>query len=170
MTKPSTTLADALATLDRITSEVESAARLKREVEALARIKNPATTYEQHGLAEGPRYASGPRIWVPYAHGAVRITLPSNGATVTIRHGSTTDEGWYHEARYYCVRDGLVECRVYTSSRDCDGRLDRDWVVRCPLADKDNGEPIEGGGGYFPYWGYEHDCRQRDHAAEAAGY
>ena len=56
---------------------------------------------------------------------------------------------------------------VDTTERDCDGVMDHYNESTCHVEDLDKGTLVDGN--KFPHW-KELSRRQRDHAAEAAGY
>ena len=105
------------------------------------------------------------RFWV-YLNGAVRIKLRA-GQTIHHSHGGATDEGYSWEAASYSFDGRQVTCEWSTDSRDCDGRMTRSGFTVCKFADLGAGYCEDGIS--FPAW-LHFDERQRDHAAEAAGY
>ena len=73
-----------------------------------------------------------------------------------------TEEGWHSCTRTWCHEGDRVTLEVDSESQDCDGRVDHWAGYECPLADLRGRDP-------YPRW-TRTGSRQRDHAAERAGY
>lgn len=67
------------------------------------------------------------------------------------------------------IEDGALFYEMYSSSRDCDGPLDRHYIGFCRLWDLQAGYQDQEMGITFPEW-HKVSNSQRDHYAELAGY
>jgi len=106
------------------------------------------------------------RFWI-FIHGSdVKITL-RKGDQLAHGWGTPTDEGWRREFREWTFDGEFVIEVTDTTERDCDGVMDFYNESRCHVEDLDKGSLVDGKN--FPHW-KELSHRQRDHAAEAAGY
>jgi hypothetical protein len=113
------------------------------------------------------------RFWV-WHKGWVKLTLRP-GQSISTYYSSRTDEGWASEEDEW-EHDGEAVVRHWSEDGvDCDGRLSRSGVAFCTLANLRAVDQF----GLFPEpdnWGifrpeWEHrSSRQRDYAAEVAGY
>jgi hypothetical protein len=113
-------------------------------------------------------------IWYPPAEGWVKLTLKP-GQRLTLHWGGPHDEGYTYSAETYEFTGYTVICESTTSGCDCDGRLDTQLDVHCPLAKlrdrdvfADSGLDVSRGI-MAPKW-ERVTASQRDYAAEAAGY
>lgn len=107
------------------------------------------------------------RFWIMAPHGGlVRIKLNPN-TSVTHCTAWNTDEGWSSEAHAWSFDGHIVHKTFSSDGVDCDGRLQRFGEAVCPLDFLHAGSIIDGVA--FPAWEHTLD-RQRDFAAEAAGY
>lgn len=97
----------------------------------------------------------------------VKITLKP-GQELEHGIGQSTDEGWKREYRCWTFDGNFVTELYDTVEKDCDGRMDRHAVFKCHVRKLKMGNEIEGDVVY-PDW-KEVSSRQRDHAAELAGY
>ena len=107
------------------------------------------------------------RFWISYGEAWVKITLKP-GQTVAFCTGGETDEGYSCTAEEYEHTGDVVERRVTSWGRDCDGRHEYSGDDCCPL-DNLRAWPSHCDTVLLPEW--EHlDHSQRDYAAEAMGY
>lgn len=117
------------------------------------------------------------RIWTYWNDGIVRISIPTNGDTVTLHRGGQTDEGWCSHVEQYWTEDGYLVCEVTDSSSDCDGRhthhAEFTWHPerddRQPMRAVDNRGDIIELDETGPIW-TRGSVLCRDDYAEAAGY
>ena len=106
------------------------------------------------------------RFWI-FIHGSdVKITLKA-GEQLAHGWGTPTDEGWKREFREWTFDGEFVTEVVDTTERDCDGLMDHYGEYSCHVERLQSGTLVDGN--KFPVW-KEGIQRQRDHAAEAAGY
>lgn len=106
------------------------------------------------------------RFWI-WWNGPVKLSIRPGQ---TLRHGSFSedDEGWSSRWEEWTNDGEKVVSRVATDGRDCDGRLATSWEGVCPL-DRLAARFFDEDGIFYPDW-EQTDSRQRDYAAEAAGY
>jgi hypothetical protein len=115
---------------------------------------------------KAPRFV---RFWI-IAHGSpVRLTLRAGGGSSWSTWKRPADEGWSAEGAGYSydAERGIVSRYTWTDGVDCDGRLSGEEHATCVhdrLASFVTPEGLA-----VPDWQYGR-CRQRDYAAEAAGY
>ena len=93
--------------------------------------------------------------------GSKFITLIQNGAVVEFQNGGPTEEGFHWEMSRYYFEGTKIYCEDITESMDCDGELHTRNMYYSEIPTKKNG--------YRPEWKLR-DSRQRDFAAEKAGY
>lgn len=111
------------------------------------------------------------RFWTFINGDWVKLTL-APGYEITHTEGGPTDEGFHREWNTWAHTGEGVERTWETSSRDCDGRLDRSGECCATLEQlraRNIGEYGPNPGALVPEW-TECDSRQRDYNAEAAGY
>ena len=109
------------------------------------------------------------RFWIWHREGWVRIKLDPY-KSLSFSYGGPTDEGWsrYSETLEH---DGTgIVCQYCDDGSDCDGRLTRYGMLRCPLESlkvRDCG--LDDAPGLLPQW-EQISQRQRDEFAEAMNY
>ena len=117
------------------------------------------------------------RFWVRTpAGGWAKLTL-SPGEEVEHWTGASTDEGWRSEASVYAYDGYHLTRSVSWRERDCDGLCSGYDVDACDLTKLRAREPYALGdtdyeptpGAKLPLW-QSVECRERDYAAEKAGY
>lgn len=109
------------------------------------------------------------RFWVPIGDGFVRLKL-TEGRPLQWWREWATEEGWAAEGERWRLEGDTVIRESHTDGRDCDGRLATYSVAACRV-DRLDGWPFTDSHGCtpLPLWELV-DNRQRDYAAEAAGY
>lgn len=114
--------------------------------------------------------AKSVRLWVSHLGDDVRITL-HDGIPVEVCEGGRTDEGWSSRSDVYTydAEAGMVTLDYCDDGVDCDGRLTRSGILECPADRLASFLPCYEGAMPRPEW-QEKQARQRDYAAEAAGY
>lgn len=115
------------------------------------------------------------RWWTWLNGGWIKLTLKP-GQRLQWGFGQTDSEGWSREywSWEYVECDVLprIESEFHEEAMDCDGRLDRDVSLVCPIKDLaarevyDSDEKVTY---WTPEWERMH-AGQRDYSAEAAGY
>jgi hypothetical protein len=108
------------------------------------------------------------RFWTYHIDGMVRLTLRESQS---LRHSrwQETDEGWSSEATCWTLENGIITRETITDGRDCDGRLMRSFVDKCPLAMLAAQPAYDAPELMVPVW-RDIESSQRDEYAEAAGY
>lgn len=76
------------------------------------------------------------RFWISHAGSPVKLSLGADARPVEYATGGRTEEGWHAEgARYWFEpADRAVYCEWYDDGADCDGRMSRHVLARCPVA------------------------------------
>ena len=130
------------------------------------------------------------RFWL-YVHGWVKVSL-TEGQSLSWAQGGQTDEGWSSNGlSLYYSPNGFVRLTEWSDGRDCDGRLSNERTMVCDAAairatgtTRWNADVTENHRDpelrqwmdapiFRPplvTWEEETPYRQRDYAAEAAGY
>lgn len=108
------------------------------------------------------------RFWIWYKDSYVKLTLKPN-QWLSVASGGSCEEGYYYEWDSYIHEGTFVRNCHSVKARDCDGRLDQEIELICPLDQLKACEPDEYADVQRPAW--ETVTRsQRDYAAEACGY
>lgn len=108
------------------------------------------------------------RFWIWHNESPVRLSL-QDGQELQLTGGGHNEEGYSYWSDTYSREDNIVRCEHFTTSRDCDGRLDTDSVSQFEFGDRAVDENEFAPGILFPTWKKRHSG-QRDYNAEAAGY
>ena len=108
------------------------------------------------------------RFWVFVGEGITMLSL-AQGASLTVREGGETEEGYDVTVSTYTFSGDIVTCEVDRRARDCDGRLDVYSEYQCATEELFAGNVDRETGVKFPAW-VRVSSSQRDYEAEKAGY
>ena len=140
---------------------------------ALAQLADDGCPHD--GRRRHHKRPAAARFWTYHRGGYVRLSLRP-GEQLRHETGGPTDEGYHGEASIYTHAGDDIALDWATWGRDCDGRTESYGASFAPLAtltardafDLTNGAS-EARGIRLPVWNRGR-TRNRDHAAEAAGY
>lgn len=142
---------------------------MKREAAAFdARVRRASAAAQGGALRRAPRFSPPFRVrfWAIYRGSPVRLTL-HQGKGLSWQFSHPTEEGYHEEGATYFLNGDTLTQEWWYDGRDCDGRMTREGECECRIDQLAAG--YQEGEITWPKW-EPVNSRQRDYAAEAAGY